>query len=577
MDSLVDQLRGIDADRRWIMRGNSVETTWKVHRFHEERSYISSVQIQKIQQYILKNTWMLLQKIQVARIMYTYVDDIYVISNSHGEHLTHLRQLLETFKINRQKCTFGKPQVLYFGYQVSNDGFRPPPAKSTYDRELLAVSASIKHFERILQGRTFTTWTDHRPMVYASQQRSDKASPRQVRSHEFISRFNTTLKHTRGEDNVVADALSQTKPSEDTAQDNEVCNNNETSPSHQVTQISNVEVSTISMPNVLTPNSIAEAQSNDDELRNLQTSRLDLQRIVLNGFDVWCDVAHGVVRLYLPERLRRQAFKVVDNLSHPGIRTTDRAVAENCPNLAPMDQRLRNPGLNNFRSRSPIRIGVIPRACKTIWHPVHQDHLITFVSNGMVERFHRMLKAALKCSTQLWTNALPMVMLGLRKTYNDELQASPAEMIYGTMLRNSGDFCVPRAPIIEKSTFVRKLRQLFRDIKPVPASRHLSKKPFVHKDLPSCTHVFKRIDRIRKPLEPPYCGPHRIINRIDERTYNIEIDGEDKVISTDQLKPAYLEHQDAAVPAEQPLQDAAVPAEQPSEDLVSTTASRRPR
>uniref|UniRef100_A0ABD2WT32 Reverse transcriptase RNase H-like domain-containing protein n=2 Tax=Trichogramma kaykai TaxID=54128 RepID=A0ABD2WT32_9HYME len=361
---------------------------------------------------------------------------------------------------------------------------------STYDRELLAVSASIKHFERILEGRTFTTWTDHRPLVYAAQQRSDKASPRQVRSLEFISRFNTTLKHARGEDNVVADALSRTELSEDTAQDNEVCNNNETLSRHQDDQISNVEVSTVSMPSVLTPSSIAEAQANDDELRNLQNSSLDLQRIVLNGFDVWCDVAHGVVRPYLPERLRRQAFEP-------------------------------------------------------------------------------------------WTDALPMVMLGLRNTYKDELQASPAEMIYGTTLRIPGDFCVPRTPITEKSVFVRKLRQLFRDIKPVPASRHSSKKPFVYKDLPSCTHVFKRIDRIRKPLEPPYSGPHRIINRINERTYNIEIDGEAKVVSTDQLKPAYLEHQDAAAPAEQPLQDAAVPAavpaEQPAEDLVSTSASRRPR
>uniref|UniRef100_A0ABD2WAQ9 RNA-directed DNA polymerase n=1 Tax=Trichogramma kaykai TaxID=54128 RepID=A0ABD2WAQ9_9HYME len=398
-----------------------------------------------------------LRKLPFAK---AYVDDIFVASNSHAEHLMHLRQLFETLreanlKINRQKCTFGKPQVLYLGYQVSSDGFRPPPAKieaisdypqptnatelrrflgmvnyyrqclpraahiqaplhellkglpnkkaklrwtetalqafksckesivdatcntflrpdaelalrtdasniaigaaleqkepdgswrplgffsrkldptqrkySTYDRELLAVSASIKHFERILEGRTFTTWTDHRPLVYAAQQRSDKASPRQVRSLEFISRFNTTLKHARGEDNVVADALSRTEPSEDTAQDNEVCNNNETLSRHQDDQISNVEVSTISMPSVLTPSSIAEAQANDDELRNLQNSSLDLQRIVLNGFDVWCDVAHGVVRPYLPERLRRQAFEVLHNLSHPGIRTTARTVAE---------------------------------------------------------------------------------------------------------------------------------------------------------------------------------------------------------------------------------------------------------
>uniref|UniRef100_A0ABD2WCN1 Uncharacterized protein n=1 Tax=Trichogramma kaykai TaxID=54128 RepID=A0ABD2WCN1_9HYME len=77
-------------------------------------------------------------------------------------------------------------------------------------------------------------------------------------------------------------------------------------------------------------------------------------------------------------------------------------------------------------------------------------------------------------------------------------------------------------------------------------------------------------------MEPPYSGTHRIINRINERTYNIEIDEEAKIVSTEKLKPAYLERQDAAVPAEQPPQDAAVPAEQPAEDLVSTSASRQP-
>ncbi|KAL7287766.1 hypothetical protein TKK_0018147 [Trichogramma kaykai] len=108
-----------------------------------------------------------------------------------------------------------------------------------------------------------------------------------------------------------------------------------------------------------------------------------------------------------------------------------------------------------------------------------------------------------------------MVMLGLRNTFKDEIQASPAEMVYGTTLRLPGDFCAPSTPITEKSTFVRKLRHLFREIKPVPTSRHSSKKPFVFKDLASCTHVFRRIDRLHKPLEPPYSGPHRIIKRID--------------------------------------------------------------
>ena len=63
-----------------------------------------------------------------------YIDDLFVASSSHEEHLDHLRQLFETLraanlKINRGKCTFGKPQVLYLGYLVSQHGFQPPPSR----------------------------------------------------------------------------------------------------------------------------------------------------------------------------------------------------------------------------------------------------------------------------------------------------------------------------------------------------------------------------------------------------------------------------------------------------------------
>ena len=39
---------------------------------------------------------------------------------------------------------------------------------STYDRELLAIFAAVKHFQRILEGREFVIRTDHRPLIYAA-------------------------------------------------------------------------------------------------------------------------------------------------------------------------------------------------------------------------------------------------------------------------------------------------------------------------------------------------------------------------------------------------------------------------
>ena len=156
---------------------------------------------------------------------------------------------------------------------------------------------------------------------------------------------------------------------------------------------------------------------------------------------------------------------------------------------------------------------------------------------------HRTLKAALKCSPETpWTRALPTVLLGLRTTFKEDLQASPAEMVFGSSLRIPGDFISPQdAPISSPVEFVSDLRRLFKAIRPVPAARHSNHHhPFVFKDLRSCDYVFRRVDAVRKPLEPPYTGPHRVIKRIDDRSYVVDVNGTAKTFSTDHLKPAYL-------------------------------------
>ena len=80
---------------------------------------------------------------------------------------------------------------------------------STFDRELLAVYLSIKHFRYFLEGRCFHVVTDHKPLIYTFSARADRHSPRQARHLDYISQFTTDLRHTRGIDNPVADALSR--------------------------------------------------------------------------------------------------------------------------------------------------------------------------------------------------------------------------------------------------------------------------------------------------------------------------------------------------------------------------------
>ena len=49
---------------------------------------------------------------------------------------------------------------------------------STYDRELLAIFASIKNFKHMLEGRVFSIYTDHLPLISAFRKPPDSGTPR---------------------------------------------------------------------------------------------------------------------------------------------------------------------------------------------------------------------------------------------------------------------------------------------------------------------------------------------------------------------------------------------------------------
>ncbi|GFX98071.1 transposon Ty3-G Gag-Pol polyprotein [Trichonephila clavipes] len=57
-------------------------------------------------------------------------------------------------------------------------------------------------------------------------------------------------------------------------------------------------------------------------------------------------------------------------------------------------------------------------------------------SNGIVERFHRHLKSAIKAhENDTWSEIVPIILLGIRTAIKEDLQSSCAEIVYGTNLR----------------------------------------------------------------------------------------------------------------------------------------------
>ena len=63
---------------------------------------------------------------------------------------------------------------------------------------------------------------------------------------------------------------------------------------------------------------------------------------------------------------------------------------------------------------------------------------------------------------------------------------------------------------------------------------------FISHDLHS-SHIFVRDDSTHKPLQPPYCGPYKVLNRAD-KYYTLDINGHKETVSIDRLKSAHLEN-----------------------------------
>lgn len=59
----------------------------------------------------------------------------------------------------------------------------------------------------------------------------------------------------------------------------------------------------------------------------------------------------------------------------------------------------------------------------------------------------------------------------------------------------------------------------------------------IPKSLSNCSHIWVRVDRVRRPLEAPYSGPFPILQRF-EKTFLIDVNGKSDAISIERLKPA---------------------------------------
>ena len=171
---------------------------------------------------------------------------------------------------------------------------------------------------------------------------------------------------------------------------------------------------------------------------------------------------------------------------------------------------------------------------------VHRTTAFHPQANGMVERFHRSLKAALKArlTGNNWVEELPWVLLGLRTAPNEDLGYSSAELVYGEPLTVPGEFTLPQASPWSASEFLTAFRAKTQLLKPKPTDHH--SKP--HTYLPPSLLIAKysMFTYALTPLQRPFSGPYTVLAP-GEKTFFVDMGGRAERILIDRLKPAQVD------------------------------------
>nr|VZI12855.1 unnamed protein product [Spirometra erinaceieuropaei] len=527
--------------------------------------------------------------------VYAYIDDLLVASSDAAEHEIHLRQLFERLDsygviINAAKCEFGVPSLTFLGHVVDSEGFKPVPDKvsaiSTFPvpttiNQLRRFLGMVNYYHRFLpHGATIlqplnsllthskktlvmteeavrsfndvkaaladatllahprsdaqlTLMTDAsstavgaslqqtvggvlQPLAFFSKKLSPAETRYSVFGRELLAVY-LSIRHFRhfleGREFVV---LTDHRPlvfalraSPDRYSPREIrhldfisqfsCDIQHVHGKENVVAdaLSRIEMASITT-DAIDFTLMAEAQRSDGELPQYrhENSSLRLQDVPLptGTGTITCDLSTGHERPFVPAILRRRVFNALHNLSHPGVRATVKLITD-----------------------------------RFVWPNINRD----------VRRWTRSCLPCQRAKTHRHTITPPGTFATPDARFSHvhidlaDIGCTAADLVYGTSLRLPGDY-------------VERLRSAMRNLRATPPRASLANS-FIPPDLDKCDFVLVRHDAVRRPLQPPYDGPYKVLRRSDKDVV-IDRNGKTDTVSIDRVKPAYIDDSDLSSP-----------------------------